>query len=139
MIRMHLSKGLGFSKEDRDENVKRVGFVAGEVAKHGGITICSLIAPYRDARRAVRSMVEHYGEFIEIYVQASVETCASRDTKGLYEKARQGLIKGFTGIDDPYEEPENPELIAKTEENTPEGIVEEIIAYLDARGLLQRK
>ncbi len=138
MIRTHLSKGLGFSKEDRDENVKRVGFVASEVAKHGGIVICALIAPYRDARRAVRNMVEHHGEFIEIFVNTSVDTCAQRDTKGLYEKARQGIIKGFTGVDDPYEEPENPELIAKTEENTPEGIVEEIIEYLVSRGALAR-
>ncbi len=139
VIREHLSKGLGFSKEDRDENVKRVGFVASEVVKHGGIAICSLIAPYRDARRYVRSMVEHYGEFIEIFVDASVEECARRDTKGLYEKARQGLIKNFTGVDDPYESPEKPELVAKTEENTPEGIVGEIIAFLKIRGVFDRK
>ncbi len=139
VIREHLSKGLGFSKEDRDENVKRVGFVASEVVKHGGIAICSLIAPYRDARRYVRSMVEHYGEFIEIFVDASVEECARRDTKGLYEKARQGLIKNFTGVDDPYESPEKPELVAKTEENTPEGIVAEIVEYLKARGVFDRK
>lgn len=139
VIREHLSKGLGFSKEDRDENVKRVGFVASEVARHGGIVICSLIAPYRDARRYVRSMVEQHGEFIEIFVDASVETCASRDTKGLYEKAKQGLIKNFTGIDDPYEQPEHPELIAKTEENTPEGIVEEILEELLTRGVITRK
>lgn len=139
VIRTHLSKGLGFTKEDRDENVKRVGFVASEVAKHGGIAICSLIAPYRDARRYVRNMVEHYGEFIEVFVDASVEECARRDTKGLYEKARQGLIKNFTGVDDPYEAPERPELIAKTEENTPEGIVDEIIEHLYTRGVLTRK
>lgn len=138
VIREHLSKGLGFSKEDRDENVRRVGFVASEVVKHGGIAICSLIAPYRDARRSVRNMVEHYGEFIEIFVEASVETCAKRDTKGLYEKAKQGLIKNFTGIDDPYEAPENPELVARTEENTPEALVEEILAYLEKRGILRK-
>ncbi len=138
VIREHLSKGLGFSKEDRDENVKRVGFVASEVVKHGGIAICSLIAPYRDARRYVRNMVEHHGEFIEIFVDASVEECARRDTKGLYEKARQGLIKNFTGVDDPYESPEKPELVAKTEENTPEGIVGEIVEYLYTRGILTR-
>lgn len=138
VIREHLSKGLGFSKEDRDENVRRVGFVASEVVKHGGIVICSLIAPYRDARRSVRNMVEHYGEFIEIFVDASVETCAKRDTKGLYEKAKQGLIKNFTGIDDPYETPENPELVARTEESTPEELVEEIVAYLKERGILAK-
>ena len=139
VIREHLSKGLGFSKEDRDENVKRVGFVASEVVKHGGLAICSLIAPYRDARRYVRNMVEHYGEFIEIYVNTSLEECERRDTKGLYEKARKGLIQGFTGISDPYEEPENPELIARTEENSPEMLVEEILEFLYERGVLVRK
>lgn len=139
VIRMHLSKGLGFSKEDRDENVKRVGFVAGEVVRHGGIVISALIAPYRDARRYVRNMIEHYGEFIEIFVDTSVDECARRDTKGLYEKARQGLIKNFTGIDDPYEIPERPELIAKTEEATPEELVSEILEYLYQRGLLIRR
>ncbi len=139
VIRDHLSKGLGFSKEDRDENVKRVGFVAGEVVKHGGIVICSLIAPYRDARRHVRNVIEHYGEFIEIFVDTSVEECARRDTKGLYEKARKGLIKNFTGVDDPYEKPEAPELIAETEESTPEELVETILEYLSLRGVLVRR
>ncbi len=139
IIREHLSKGLGFSKEDRDENVKRVGFVASEVVKHGGIAVCSLIAPYRGARRYVRNMVENYGEFIEVYVDTSLEECERRDSKGLYEKARKGLIKGFTGIDDPYETPENPELIARTEENTPEMLVDEIVEYLYTRGILIKK
>jgi sulfate adenylyltransferase len=139
MIREHLSKGLGFSKEDRDENVRRVGFVAGEIVKHGGIVICALIAPYRDARRAVRSRIEQHGAFIEVYVNTSLAECERRDTKGLYKKAREGMIKGFTGISDPYEEPENPELIARTEENTPEAIVEEIISYLTTRGVLDKK
>jgi len=137
IIRNHLSKGLGFSKEDRDENVKRVGFVASEVVRHGGIAICSLIAPYKDARRYVRNMVEHYGEFIEIFVDTSIDECARRDTKGLYEKARQGLIKNFTGVDDPYEIPENPELVVKTEESTPSKIVEDLITYLQERGILK--
>jgi sulfate adenylyltransferase len=139
VIRDHLSKGLGFTKEDRDENVKRVGFVAGEIVKHGGIVICSLIAPYRDARRHVRNVIEHYGEFIEIFVDTSVEECARRDTKGLYEKARMGLIKNFTGVDDPYEKPEAPELIAETEESTPEELVETILEYLYLRGVLVRR
>ncbi len=138
VIREHLSKGLGFSKEDRDENVKRVGFVASEIVRHGGIVICSLIAPYRDARRRVRAMVEEHGEFIEIFVDTSLDECARRDTKGLYEKARQGLLKNFTGVDDPYERPENPELVAKTEEATPEELVEEILAYLRDRGFLAK-
>jgi len=136
VIRDHLSKGLTFSKEDRDENVKRVGFVASEITKHGGIAICSLIAPYRDARRAVRAMVEEHGTFIEIYVNTSVEECARRDKKGLYEKAKKGLIKGFTGVDDPYEAPESPELIAITEENSPEALVDEILSYLKEKNIL---
>jgi sulfate adenylyltransferase len=136
VIRDHLSKGLGFSKEDRDENVRRVGFVASEIVRHGGIVICSLIAPYRDARRGVRNRIEHYGEFIEIFVDTSLEECERRDTKGLYAKARQGLIKGFTGIDDPYEAPENPELVARTEEATPEELVEAILEHLRSRQLV---
>lgn len=136
VIRDHLSKGLGFSKEDRDENVKRVGFVAGEIVRHGGIVLCSLIAPYREARRAVRSRIEHYGEFIEIFVDTSLEECARRDKKGLYEKAKKGLIKNFTGIDDPYETPEKPELIAKTEENTATELVEEMLVYLKSKRLI---
>jgi sulfate adenylyltransferase len=139
IIRDHLSKGLGFSKEDRDENVRRVGFVASEVVRHGGIAICSLIAPYREARRAVRNRIEHYGAFVEIFVDTSVEECERRDTKGLYAKARQGIIKNFTGVDDPYEIPENPELVAKTEENTPEELVEAILEYLYTRGVITRK
>lgn len=138
VIREHLSKGLGFSKEDRDENVKRVGFVASEIVKHGGIVICSLIAPYRDARRYVRGLVEHYGEFMEIFVDTSVEECERRDTKGLYAKARQGLIQGFTGINDPYETPEHPELIVRTEENSPEQLVDLIVAHLSEKGFFER-
>ncbi len=139
VIRDNLSKGLGFSKEDRDTNVRRVGFVASEVVRHGGIVICSLIAPYEEARRSVRNMIEQYGEYIEIFVDTSIDECARRDTKGLYEKARQGLIKNFTGVDDPYERPENPELIAKTEESSAEQLVDEIVAYLSERGILSRK
>ncbi len=139
VIRDHLSKGLGFSKEDRDENVKRVGFVMSEIVKHGGIVIASLISPYRDARRNMRNRVEHYGEFIEIFVDTSIEECERRDTKGLYAKARQGLIQGFTGISDPYERPEQPELIAYTEENTAEELVEAIVAHLYDTKILVRK
>lgn len=136
VIRDHLSKGLGFSKEDRDENVRRVGFVASEIVRHGGVVICSLIAPYNDARRGVRNRIEHYGEFVEVFVDTSLAECERRDTKGLYAKARQGLIKGFTGIDDPYEVPQNPELIAKTEEASPDELVSHIVDYLKTRGVL---
>jgi sulfate adenylyltransferase len=136
VIRDHLSKGLGFSKEDRDENVRRVGFVMGEIVKHGGIVIASLIAPYRDARRTMRNRVEHFGEFIEIFVDTSLEECERRDTKGLYAKARKGLIQSFTGISDPYESPEHPELIVRTEENNPEQIVNNIVEYMSQKRLI---
>lgn len=135
VIRMHLSKGLGFSREDRDENVKRVGYVASEITRHGGITICSLIAPYRDARRYVRDMVEHYGEFVEIYISTSLEECEKRDTKGLYAKARAGELTGFTGVDDPYEAPTDPELELDTVGYTPEELVDKIVEYLQSKGL----
>lgn len=136
VIRAHLSKGLGFSKEDRDENVKRVGFVASEATRHGGIAICSLIAPYRAARQYVRNLVEQHGAFVEIYVATSLEECERRDTKGLYAKARAGEIKDFTGLDDPYEEPELPELRIDTVGNTPHEMVDEILKYLRMNGLL---
>lgn len=136
VIRQNLTKGLGFSKEDRDENVRRVGFVAGEVTKHGGITICSLIAPYRGARHDMRVMVEHHGIFVEIHVATSLAVCESRDTKGLYAKARSGEIAHFTGISDPYEVPESPELTFDTDGRNPEDVVEEIIDYLKNRGVL---
>lgn len=138
-IREHLSKGLTFSKEDRDENIKRVGFVAGEVVRHGGLAICSMIAPYRNARRYMRNVVEEHGEYIEIYVATSLEECERRDTKGLYEKARKGLIEEFTGISDPYEEPVDPEIVLDTEKHTPEELVLEIIDYMYSRGIIAEK
>lgn len=136
VIRNHLSKGLGFSKEDRDENVKRVGFVASEATRHGGITITSLIAPYRNARQYVRNIIEQHGSFVEVYVSTPLFECEKRDTKGLYAKARAGEIKGFTGIDDPYEEPEKAEISIDTTHLTPEEAVEEIISYLENNSLL---
>jgi len=114
VVRKHLSAGLGFSKKDRDINVKRLGYVASEITKHQGIAICAAIAPYAEARRSVRTQVEQYGGFIEIYVAADVDVCKSRDVKGLYQKAEEGLITGFTGVDDPYEIPQNPELVIDT-------------------------
>ena len=139
VIRDHLSKGLGFSKEDRNENVARVGFVASEIARHGGIVICSLIAPYEEARRTARTLVEQHGTFIEIFVNTSLEECIRRDTKGLYKKAQEGLIKNFTGIDDPYEIPEKPEYIAITENATPHEIVTGIVQYCIKKEVLPRK
>ena len=113
VVRTHLSKGLGFSKEDRDTNIRRIGFVASEIARHGGVAICAAVSPYRATRNEVRNMA---GEerFIEIFVDTPLEICEQRDIKGMYAKARKGDIKNFTGIDDPYEPPLQPELVLQT-------------------------
>ena len=117
-VRTHLSKGLGFSKEDRDTNIERIGWVASRITRHGGTAITAAIS--RTSRRARRrAMVEQFGPFVEVYVKASVEECARRDVNGLYAKAFAGEIKGFTGVDDPYEEPESPEIVVDTETQTP--------------------
>jgi sulfate adenylyltransferase len=135
VVRTHLSKGLGFSKEDRDVNIMRIGFVAGEISRHNGTVICAAISPYRQARNEARKMVgeEH---FIEVYVNTPVEVCEQRDIKGMYARARRGEIKGFTGIDDPYEEPISPEIILETENQTPEENARRIIAYLKDHGFI---
>ncbi len=113
VVRTHLSKGLGFSKEDRDTNIRRIGWVAAEIVRHGGTAICAAISPYRAIRNEVRGMVgtEH---FVEVFVDTPIEVCEQRDYKGMYAKARRGEIKGFTGIDDPYESPEHPEITLDT-------------------------
>ena len=113
IVRTHLSKGLGFGKEDRDANVRRIGFVAAEIVRHGGLVVCAAVSPYRAARNAVREMVGG-NHFIEIYVSTPLEVCERRDAKGMYEKARRGEITNFTGIDDPYESPLKPEIILDT-------------------------
>ncbi|MFQ5616233.1 MAG: bifunctional sulfate adenylyltransferase/adenylylsulfate kinase [Anaerolineales bacterium] len=134
VVRTHLSKGLGFSAEDRDTNILRIGFVASEIARHGGAVICAAISPYRKTRNEARKMI---GEnFIEVYVDTPLEVCEARDVKGLYARARRGEIKGFTGIDDPYEAPANPELALDTVSHTPEENAHTIIAYLEERGYL---
>ena len=115
VVRKHLSSELGFSKEHRDINIKRIGYVASEITKNGGIAICAPIAPYHSTRRAVREMIEAFGSFVEVHVATSLEECERRDRKGLYQLARQGKIKEFTGISDPYEAPEAPELRVDTE------------------------
>ena len=108
MVRTHLSKGLGFSKEDRDTNIERIGWVASRLTRHGAaVIVVRDLARTTETRRRPRAMVEEYGPFVEVFVKASVEECARRDVKGLYEKAFAGEIKGFTGVDDPYEEPED--------------------------------
>src|SRR5205807_7691158 len=119
-VRSHLSKGLGFSKEDRDTNIERIGWVASRLTRHGATVLVSAISPYRETRRRARELVEEFGPFIEVYVAASVEECARRDVKGLYEQAFAGKIKEFTGVSDPYEPPENAEVVADTEAEEPD-------------------
>lgn len=136
VVRTHLSKGLGFSKEDRDTNILRIGFVAGEIARHSGTVICAAISPYRKTRNEARKMVGE-DRFVEVFVNTPLEVCEERDVKGLYAKARSGEIQGFTGIDDPYQEPVNPEIEVKTVGNTPKECAQQIIDYLEERGFIQ--
>ncbi len=136
VVRRHLSSELGFSKEHRDINVRRIGFVASEITKNRGIAICAPIAPYRLSRRQIREMIEHYGGFIEVYVATPLEVCEQRDRKGVYAKARAGLIKGFTGVDDPYEPPENPEVRVDTTEITPDEAAQEVLLELQRQGYI---
>jgi adenylylsulfate kinase len=134
VVRQNLSKGLGFSKEDRDLNILRIGFVAGLLTRNGVATICCPISPYREARDAVRAQI---GDFVEIYVHATVEEIAAhRDPKGLYKKALAGEITGFTGVDDPYEAPEQPELVLNTLEETPQESLQHVLASLVKLGYL---
>jgi adenylylsulfate kinase len=134
-IRMGLNKNLGFSAEDRAENIRRIGEVAKLFADAGVIAITSFISPYRKDRDAVRASMKP-GEFVEVYVNVSLETAERRDPKGLYKKARAGQLKGFTGIDDPYEAPEKPEIVIETETTKPEDAAKQILAYLEKGGYL---
>ena len=133
IVRTHLSLGLGFSRHDRDLNIKRIGFVAGEIVRHHGAVICAAVSPYRTTRNEVRNMVGA-DRFIEVFVDTPLEECERRDTKGMYVKARQGDIKNFTGIDDPYEAPLNPELRIETMNNSVEQNVDTIVTCLRDRG-----
>jgi len=135
-VRTHLSKGLGFSKEDRDTNIERIGWVASRLTRQGAAVICAAISPYEETRRVARDLVEEWGAFVEVYVKASVEECARRDVKGLYEKAFRGEIKGFTGVDDPYEEPASPEVVVDTELQSPEESAQAILDKLEVLGLI---
>lgn len=137
LVRKHLSSELGFSKEHRDLNILRIGFVASEITKNGGIAICAPIAPYAATRRRVREMIEPLGGFLEIHVATPLEVCEQRDRKGLYAKARAGLIKEFTGISDPYEAPQNPELTIDTREVTPDLAAHRIIVKLESLGFIR--
>jgi sulfate adenylyltransferase len=130
LVRRLLSAGLTFSRADRDLNIARIGFVATEVARHGGIAICAPIAPYAAARAAVRSMVTEVGDFVLIHVATPLEVCEARDRKGLYAKARAGLITGFTGIDDPYEEPTDASLVLDTSALSRREAVDAVLALL---------
>ncbi|MDQ2981329.1 MAG: adenylyl-sulfate kinase [Actinomycetota bacterium] len=136
VVRTHLSKGLGFSKEDRDTNIERIGWVASRLSRHGAPVLVSAISPYEETRRHARSLAEEHGSFVEVFVDASVEECARRDVKGLYEKAFRGEIKEFTGVSDPYEPPSDPELRIDTESESPEASAERVLAKLAELGLV---
>ncbi len=136
IVRRNLSSELNFSKEHRNLNVTRIGFVASEITKNGGIAICAPIAPYDESRRANRELISRYGGYVEIYVSTPLEVCEQRDRKGLYAKARAGIAKGVTGVDDPYEEPQNPSLRIDTTELTPLEAVEVVVDYLKTEGYM---
>jgi sulfate adenylyltransferase len=132
VVRTHLSKGLGFSREDRDTNVRRIGFVASEVVRHGGLVVAAVVSPYRQTRDDVRRMVGA-DRFVEVFVDTPLEVCEQRDVKGLYARARSGEVASFTGVDDPYEPPLAPELILHTVDTTPEANASLVLDHLAAR------
>ena len=136
LVRKNLSSELGFSKEHRDINIRRIGYVASEITKNGGIAICAPIAPYTATRRAIRELIEGLGAFIEIHVATSLEECERRDRKGLYKLAREGKIKEFTGISDPYEEPQTPELRVETENTEVDYCAQQVLLKLESMGLI---
>lgn len=134
IVRTHLTKGLGFSKADRDENIRRIGFVCKLLSKHGAVAIAAAISPYRNVREEIRSTIEN---FVEIYVKAPLEVCVTRDVKGMYRKALAGEIKNFTGVDDPYEMPLAPEVVVETAKETPEESSARILKRLEQLGLIE--
>jgi adenylyl-sulfate kinase len=136
VVRTHLSKGLGFSKEDRDTNIERIGWVASRVSRAGAAVVVSAISPYDEARRRARTLVEEHSTFVLVYVATSLEECERRDPKGLYAMAHAGEIVGFTGIDDPYEVPADAEVRIQTEGRTPEESAAIVVAKLEELGLL---
>ncbi|MGA1269133.1 MAG: bifunctional sulfate adenylyltransferase/adenylylsulfate kinase [Gemmobacter sp.] len=136
VVRKHLSSELGFSKEHRDINIRRIGYVASEITKNGGIAICAPIAPYGATRRQVREMIEEFGAFLEVHIATSLEECERRDRKGLYKLAREGKIKEFTGISDPYEAPETPELRIDTEGQEVDACAQQVLLKLESMGLI---
>ena len=136
IVRRNLSSNLSFNKEDRDTNVRRIGFVASEITKNRGIAICAPIAPYETTRREIRRTIEAHGGFIEVHVATPLAVCEKRDRKGMYAKARAGLITGFTGVDDPYEEPGQPELRIDTTDLSPNEAAQEVLLFLGERGYI---
>ena len=136
IVRTHLSSELGFSKEHRSINVRRIGYVASEITKNGGIAICAPIAPYQADRRANREFINKFGGYIEIFVNTPLEKCEARDVKGLYAKARKGTIKDFTGISDPYEQPEHSEIVINSSGTSPEKLVDQIYAKIRKLGYI---
>jgi sulfate adenylyltransferase len=136
MVRKNLSSELGFSKEHRDINIRRIGYVASEITKNGGIAICAPIAPYDKTRKDVRAMIDPTGGFILVHAATSIEVCEGRDRKGLYAKARAGIVKEFTGISDPYEAPTDAELVIDTADNTPAEAAQQILSYLEREGFI---
>ncbi len=139
VVRERLTKGLGFSKEDRDENIARIGWVASRLARAGAVVVVSAISPYDEARRHARKLTEEFAPFVLVHVATSLEECERRDPKGLYGMAHAGEIRGFTGVDDPYEEPSNPELRLTTEARTPDESAAVVIAKLEELGLVREE
>ncbi|HLB38081.1 MAG TPA: adenylyl-sulfate kinase, partial [Gemmatimonadales bacterium] len=136
LVRKHLSSELGFSKEHRDINIRRIGFVAGEITKNGGIAICAPIAPYDNIRKENRALIEKGGGYILVYVATPIEVCEQRDRKGLYAKARAGIVKEFTGISDPYEVPPDADLTIDTTDVTPEEAAQQVLLHLEKEGYI---
>ena len=136
-VRTRLSKGLGFSKADRDANIERIGWVASRLTRHGAAVIASAISPYTEARAHARALVEEFGPFVEVFVDVSIEEAARRDTKGLYEKALKGELQNFTGVNDPYEKPERPDLRVDSDTESPEESARRIVSYLEERELVR--
>ena len=133
-VRKHLSSELGFSKEHRDLNIRRIGFVASEVTQHGGVCICANIAPYAGARADARAMVEEHGGFVLVHIATPLEVCESRDPKGLYARARTGVLPGFTGVSDPYEAPTDAEITIDTSAVAPGDAAEMVMRFLKEKG-----
>jgi adenylyl-sulfate kinase len=136
VVRTHLSKGLGFSKEDRDTNIRRIGWVAKTLSKHGVGVVCAAISPYRAVRDEVRADIAPVGAFLEVYAKCPIPVLSDRDPKGLYKKALAGEIKNFTGVSDPYEEPLKPEVVCETDRETVEQSAAKILRALEERGLI---